>query len=346
MILLIFFFVIVIVVSFVCSLLESILLSLTLSYAMMLEKEGKKSGPILWKLKEGINRPLSAILTLNTLANTLGSAGVGAQTLKVFGSPWVAITSGILTFCILIFSEIIPKTVGTVYWKQLAPTAAYAIRAMIFICYPFVVGTEFISRLITARAPRNNVSREEMIVTAEMGRSEGEIKEREIRVIKNLLRLNHIYARDVLTPRSVLFIQPRGITISQVLEENKSINFSRIPIYGTDTDDINSLVYRFEMSRLFSEGKGDLTLSEIAHPLPVVPESRSIADILDDFIKKREHIFLVVDEYGGTSGIITLEDAIETLLGVEIVDELDAVDDMREYAKKIWANRRKAQKLY
>ncbi len=341
MTLLIVYFLLAIIVSFVCSLLEAVILSLSHAHIALMAEKGTRSGRILQAFKEKINHPLSAILTLNTVANTVGAAGVGAQALAVYGNKWVAFFSGLLTFCILVFSEIIPKTLGAVYWKQLAPFAAYVTHALIIITYPFVFSFEKLGRLIAARGIQIKVTREEMMVAAEMGQAEGQLMDRERSIIKNLLRLNNIYVRDVLTPRSVLFALPKDQTVGQILKEHSVIGFSRIPIYGKDLDDITGLVYRNKINRAFTGGRAELKIEEIARPIRVVPASKSVADVLDDFIELREHIFLVVDEYGGTAGIITLEDAIETLLGVEIVDELDTVDDMQKYALEQWEKKKK-----
>ncbi|MBW2624520.1 MAG: HlyC/CorC family transporter [Deltaproteobacteria bacterium] len=336
MVVLIFFFFLVLSVSFLCSLLEATFLSITHSHVALMEKRGLRSGQIMQKLKSEIDRPLAAILTLNTVAHTIGSAGVGAQALSLFGSKWVALASGILTLSILILSEIIPKTLGAVYWRELAPSTAYLIRGLIFITYPLVIVFEAISSLLRSGARLSKVTREELIAAAEISEDEGELLRREQQVIKNLLRLNRMYARDILTPRSVMFALLKSSTVGEVIEENTPLRFSRIPIYGESLDDIEGMVYRLELLERYFHGQTDKKLESITHPLKIVPDSKSVAEIMDDFIKQREHLFLVVDEYGGTAGIITLEDTIETLLGVEIVDESDSVEDMREYARQRW----------
>lgn len=337
---LIVYFILAMTVSFLCSLLEAVLLSLTHAHVRLLIDQGRKSGAILKRYKDKIDRPLSAILTLNTIANTVGAAGVGAQAQAVFGNNYVALFSALLTFCILVFSEIIPKTIGAVYWKRLASSAAYMIRSLIYVTYPLVVAFEALGRLIAAKAPLSKMTRAEVAIAADMGGAEGALLDREHAVIKNLLHLNNITAREVMTPRPVLFALPVTKTVEEVLSENEAIRFSRIPLYGHDLDDITGLVRRYQINQAYSHGRRDATLAELANPITIVPATRSVASILDDFIQKREHLFLVVDEYGGTAGIITLEDAIETLLGVEIVDELDSVEDMQKHALDQWAKRR------
>lgn len=338
---LIIYFLLAIFVSFLCSLLEAVILSLTHAHIQVLIKQGHRSGRLLRSLKENIDRPLAAILTLNTIAHTVGAAGVGAQALHLYGSKWVALFSAILIFCILVFSEIIPKTLGAVHWKRLAPSAAYLVKGLIYLTYPLVIAFERLSRLLASRRDQVKVTREEVIAAADMSKAEGELADRERRVINNLLGLKNIYANDVLTPRSVLCALPNNQTVGQVMKEHTPIRFSRIPVYGKDLDDITGLVNRFKLNRSFSQGLTEQRLADLAVPIHVVPESKSMAEILDEFIQRREQLFLVVDEYGGTEGIITLEDAIETLLGVEIMDELDSVEDMRKYALEQWEKRKK-----
>lgn len=340
---LILYFLLAVVVSFLCSLLEAVLLSTTHAHVAILLKEGRRCGHILLKYKEKIDHPLAAILTLNTVAHTVGAAGVGAQANEIFGSQWAALTSGILTICILVFTEIIPKTIGAVYWKSLSPMAAYTIRGLITVTYPFVLAFEIIAKLIAPKSPQAKVTREEVAVAAEMGGAEGQLKERERLVIKNLLRLNNIGAKNVMTPRSVVFALQEDETIGNVVDKHAPMRFSRIPIYGRSMDDITGFVRRYPVNQAYSKGKKDQPVKILASPLHAVPMTKSVAEVLDEFILRREHIFLVVDEYGGTEGIITLEDAIETLLGVEIVDELDSVEDMQQFARDQWEKKKRNQ---
>ncbi len=340
-------------VSFLCSLMEAAILSISHGYIETLRKKKRRSGEILKHLKERIDRPLAAILTLNTVANTVGAAGVGAQVLILYTNAYgpdhagrvVAIASGCLTFSILVFSEIIPKTIGVVYWKRLAPLVAYLVLGMVRILLPLVLALEFISKLVSGNRYRHKVSREEMMAVAELGKLEGSLLKQETRLIHNILRLHKIHTRDVLTPRSVLLAFQQDKTIQEALYKHSPIRFSRVPIYYKDLDDITGVVHRYELVRMNAEGKGKLKLSEIAKPIHAIPDSKTVASVLDEFLLRQEQIFLVVDEYGGTAGIITLEDAIETLLGVEIVDEFDTVEDMRKLAQQIGASRRKRSNL-
>ena len=337
-------------VSFLCSLLEATFLSTSHGYVSALRKQGRRSGAVLHDLKERIDRPLAAILTMNTVANTVGAACVGAQVLKLFTERYpesvhagraVAIASGALTLLILVCSEIIPKTLGVVYWKQLAPAAGYIIKGLIVVIYPLVVTFEMLSKLISGQRYQPKISREEMAAAAEIGKAEGTLQMLETRVIQNLLRLNKIRAKDVLTPRSVLLAFQKDKTVQETVDKHGPIRFSRIPVYGKDLDDITGFVNRYKVLRAYAEGQRETKLDKLSVPIHVVPETKSVASILDEFLRRREQSFLVVDEYGGTSGIITLEDVIETLLGVEIADEFGTVEDMRKLATQIGERRKK-----
>jgi CBS domain containing-hemolysin-like protein len=326
--------------SFLCSLLEAITLSLTHAYIAALESKRPHKASLLRQIKEHIDRSLSAILTLNTVANTVGAVGVGAQVVKLWGDVYLALASGILTLTILVFSEIIPKTLGAVYWRKLAPSMAYFILGMTWLLKYPVMLLEVIPRLIVPKNKRVRFSRDEMIASVRIGSKEGILRERESHVIHNILHLRTIRIKDVLTPRSVMMAFAENESIAQAAETHNPIRFSRIPVYGKDLDDIVGIVHRYRVLQALSDGQGQQTLQSLIQPIHAVPETQNLAQALDAFIKRKEHIFLVVDEYGGTAGIVTLEDAIETLLGVEIVDELDKVEDMRKWAVQLGQQRR------
>ena len=321
-------------VSFLCSLLESVLLSLSIAHVSVIEKEGGSSGKLMAELKENINKPLAAILTVNTIANTIGAAGVGAQTLLIFGNEWVAISSGILTLCILIFSEIIPKSIGAIYSKSLVPFTAYTIRVLMFIAWPFVILSETMSQFIHKgeNGGESKASREELLAMAEISEDEGSIDEQEGDIIENLMKLDDMPVEDIMTPRSVIFALKEGNTVGTVVEEHSPIAFSRIPIYEKDLDNIVGIVNRYDLVNKQAEDKFNVIMNQIMKPIESVLEKSSVSDVLDLFVKRRQQMFLVKDEFGTTTGLITLEDAIETLLGVEIVDEHDHVVDMRKLA--------------
>ena len=330
--LLVYFF-IAIVVSFLCSLLESVLLSVSHAHIAVLVKEGSKRGMLMSALKENINRPLSAILTINTIANTIGAAGVGAQTYSVFGSSWVAMSSIILTLSILFFSEIIPKTLGANYTKPLVGFTVYMIRVLIFLVFPMVFIGEKISRLLKRDdQDSSKASREELIAMAELSEDEGAIDSQEGDIIENLMKLDNILAEEVMTPRSVVFSLSDEDTVGKVVNKYSPLVFSRIPIFKNSLDQVVGFVHRYDLVNKQAEDKFDVSMESLMEPVHTVKDSDSVSTILDQFVKRRQQIFIVEDEFGTTTGLITLEDAIETLLGVEIVDEHDNVVDMRKLA--------------
>ena len=331
---LITYFVTALVVSFLCSLLESVLLSISITHVSVLEKNGSHSGKIMAELKENINRPLAAILTINTVANTVGAAGVGAQTMVLYGNEWVAIASGILTLSILIFSEIIPKTIGAVYNKSLSSFTAYTVRSLMVIAYPFVVLSEFMAGFIHSggNGGGSKASREELLAMAEISEDEGSIDEQEGDIIENLMKLDDIAIEEVMTPRSVVFALNQNRTVGEVVEKHSPIAFSRIPVFDEDLDNVIGLVNRYTLVNEQAEDRFDIKMSELMKPIHIVKERESVSDVLDQFVKRRQQIFMVTDDFGTTTGLISLEDAIETLLGVEIVDEHDNVVDMRKLA--------------
>lgn len=337
--LIVFYFVITILVSFTCSMLESILLSTSPAFIQVKLKSNKTSGKLLDRFRKQIDRPISAILTLNTIANTAGATAVGTQAVKVLGDTYLATITVILTLTVLVFGEIIPKTIGATYWKRLAGPAAYLIQVLIYITYPIVRLSEFIHNIWGIQR-KHTVSREEMIVTAEMGAQEGTIREKEGLIIKNLLKLDQIQVHEIMTPRSVVKAYDMKDTVAKLVGSNKTIRFSRLPVYDKNFDHVVGLLFRYKLMEAASQDLDNLTLEELMAPIHTVPESISVSAAIDQFIKRKEHLFLVVDEYGVPSGIVTLEDAIETLLGVEIVDETDSVVDMRKHALEEWQRKK------
>ena len=343
--LLVYFF-IALLVSFLCSLLESVLLSVSHAHIAVLVKDGKKRGIIMSSLKENINRPLSAILTINTIANTVGAAGVGAQTYSVLGSSWVAISSFVLTFSILFFSEIIPKTLGANYTKSLVGFTAYMTRGLIFIVFPMVFIGEKISKFLKKDdKDKSKASREELIAMAELSEDEGAIDSQEGDIIENLMKLDNISAEEVMTPRSVMFALSKMDTVGEVVDKYTPLVFSRIPIYEKSLDQIIGFVHRYDLVNKQAEDQFHVQMYSLMEPVHTVSDKESVATILDQFVKRRQQIFIVADEFGTTTGLITLEDAIETLLGVEIVDEHDSVVDMRKLATAKLEKRQQQQRI-
>ena len=329
--LLVAYFLLAIGVSFLCSLLEAVILSVTHSQIGMLVKTNPKQGKMLQKLKDDITRPLAAILTLNTISHTLGAAGMGAQVLYLYGSGAVAIASAVLTFCILVFSEILPKTIGAYFCRSLAIPSAYLIRFLMVIAFPFVWLSNTLSNFITSS--EDKVSREEITAMAEMGEDEGSIDEQESDIIENLFRLKEIQIEDILTPRSVIYAFEDTQTVGEIMDSTEDIIFSRIPVFNDNIDNVIGMVYKDNLLETMADDYFEKTMSQLVEPVEKVYEKESVEMVLNKFIKNRSHMFIVKDEFGGTTGIVTLEDCIETLLGVEIMDESDKVADMRELAK-------------
>ncbi|MFP4192765.1 MAG: hemolysin family protein [Candidatus Hydrogenedentota bacterium] len=339
--LLLLYFVLAIGVSFLCSILEAVLLSMDASYIAVLEQEGSKKGAILAELKADIDRPLSAILTLNTIAHTVGAAGVGAQTQVVLGNAYVSVTSILVTLAILVFSEIIPKTLGATYWKKLSGFAASTTKILIFITYPFVLLSQEITKWLSSNQKEPTISREEFSAMAELGFEQGVFEEGESTILKNLIRFHSLKARDVMTPRIVVIRLSEELTIQDALEENENMHVSRIPVFGDTEENITGYVLKNELYYNLFKGNKDLQLKQIKRNVMLIPETVSLKVLFERLLANKEYIAVVVDEYGGLSGVVTMEDVVETLLGMEIVDEIDTIEDMQQLARQKWRERAK-----
>lgn len=323
--------------------LEAVLLTSTSAYIGVLVKENRRSAKLLEHLKENIDRPISAILTLNTVSHTLGSAAIAYQIQIHYGQEAVTAASFVLTFLILVVSEIIPKSIGASHWKMLLPFSAYTIQLMIIMLYPLVIMSEWLGKLFSKSSEDPEVTREEILMTAEIGVEEGTLKGKESNIIKNLLMLDKIYVSDIMTPRSVFFALDKELTVEEVFMKYKPLRFSRIPVYSGSLDNIIGMTYRYKIHEALSNDQHDKPVGDLVTPISSIPERMTVSQVLDFFIKEKEHIALAVDEYGIVAGLVSLEDAVETLLGVEIVDELDNVEDMRKFALEQWQLRK--QKL-
>jgi len=342
---LILFFVLSVSISFLCSVLESVLLSTQMSFVSLLEKESPKTGKLLRSHKENINVSIASVLILNTIANTLGAAAVGAQASKIFGDDAVMYVSIVLTFAILYISEIIPKTIGAIYWKPLAPISAHIIKFFIFITYPIILTTLFITNKISSGSEEVTTTKDELLESMLMSEDEGVIDEKESDYIENVLKLDEVKVSDILTPRSVVFALEEHLTIKDVISTQEDIfNFSRIPIYNSTIDNVTGIILT---KQLFKESIKDdsVNLANIKKDIFAINENIPVAKALDLFISKKEHMFLVTDSYDQTEGIVTLEDCVETILGIEIVDESDKTDDMRELAKRLMKQKRRANNI-
>ena len=329
-----------IALSALCSMLEATLLSTPLSYITGLEEQGVKGAQRLKRLKQNSDRPISAILCLNTIANTVGASIVGSLVYEVYGDALVGVFSTIFTLCILILSEIIPKTIGTSYWRTLALPASVIINAMIFIAFPLVWILERMQRLISSRSTQVSVSREDISAMVSVATEEEVIEKDEKKMIQNLLKLDEVTAHEIMTPSVVVEMVPGSMTISEFYDSENS--HSRILVYDEENDEyVAGYVLRQEVLEKMAEDKFNTTLEDIIRPILTFNEEDTVADIWEKLLEKKEHISAILDEYGSLRGIVTMEDVIETMLGQEIVDEKDEVVDMQEYAKDQWE---KAQK--
>ena len=329
-----------IALSALCSMLEATLLSTPLSFITGLEEQGVKGAARLKKLKQNTDRPISAILCLNTIANTVGASIVGSLVYEVYGDALVGAFSTVFTLMILFFSEIIPKTIGTSYWRSLALPASSIISGMIFITYPLVWILEKFTKLISSRSEQVSVSREDISAMVSVATEEEEIEKEEKKMIQNILKLDEVTAHEIMTPSVVVEMVPGNMTIKEFYESDNT--HSRILIYDEDNDEyVTGYVLRQEVLEKMAEDNFDMTLDDILRPIMTFGEEDSVSDIWEKLLEKKEHISAILDEYGSLRGIVTMEDVIETMLGHEIVDEKDEVVDMQEYAKEQWE---KAQK--
>ncbi|MDX1421183.1 MAG: hemolysin family protein [Rubricoccaceae bacterium] len=324
-------------VSFLCSIMEAVLLSVSPAYVGAMEAERPATAARLKGLKDDIDRPLAAILTLNTVAHTIGAAGAGAEAAAYFGNAYVGVFSAVLTLGILVLSEIIPKTLGAVYWRGLAPFVARMLGPLIWLLYPLVLLSQWLTKLIARGRKEGAVSREEFAALAEIGAEEGVFEEQEARILHNLLRFNALTARDVMTPRTVLVAFPETATVDAVLEEETP--FSRLPIYDENRDRVTGYVLKDDVLAEVAADRHDTTLHDLCREILTVPPSLPLPRLFDRLLERREHIALVVGEFGGTEGVVSMEDVMETLLGLEIVDEADRTEDMQVLARRRWAER-------
>jgi CBS domain containing-hemolysin-like protein len=339
-----------IIFSFLCSLWESVLLSITPSYAQLQEQEGSAIGAQLKAFKTNIDRPLAAILTLNTIAHTVGAIGVGEQATQIWAESNPLITGVlvpvIMTLAILILSEIIPKTLGANYWKELVPFTVRCLSFLVKVLSPLIWLTELMTRALRKEKSGSIFSRTEFLAMTEAGAQEGVLERHESEFIRNLLRFDKVKAEDVMTPRTVSKTAAASMTLQEFHDRGESPRFTRIPIYSDESpNDFIGYVRRDDVLHDIAEGKGGQTLESVKRDISLIRGDFPITDLFNHFLEKREHIALVVNEFGGMCGIVTLEDVIETMLGMEIVDELDVTEDMQVLARKNWEQRAQARVL-
>jgi CBS domain containing-hemolysin-like protein len=331
--------------SFLCSILEAVLLSVTPTFIKLKIKEGKSFAEKLEELKEDVDKPLIAILTVNTIAHTVGAILVGVQSEKAFGTGnnMVGIVSAIMTFLILVVSEIIPKTIGATYWKQLAN---FSSKVLVILIFPLKwTGILWLMQMTTRLIGKNShgsvLSREDFSAMAEIATEKGVFIESESKVINNLLNFNSVLAKDIMTPRSVVKSVNEEQSVEEFFNNNKELIFSRIPIYSGTVDNVTGYVLKDDILKSLAEKKPNILLSELKRKITIVNKNAPIPFIFEKFIDEKEHIASIIDEYGSLNGIVTMEDVIETLLGLEILDEQDKHADLQQVARRKWNERAK-----
>ena len=332
--LLTFYVVLALGISFLCSILEAVVLSVTQTWVAVERNNGSKTGELWTALKEDdAVGPLTAILTLNTISHTMGAAGVGSQVQLIYGDGALTLASILLTLAMLLLSEIVPKTIGAAYWKQLARPCGSLLRIVVWSMTILIVPIQILKRVLP-KGELNLVSRDDVAALADLGEERGVLNEDEEAIIHNLLRLRDILVKDVMTPRTVMQTVNADATVLEVTESMPVLRFSRMPVLGAGSDDVLGLVLRSRILRASSNDEHDATMDDLMQPITRIGFEQSVEEALDHFLESKQHFALVTNEFGGTEGAVTLEDVFETLIGEEIVDELDEVEDMREYARE------------
>jgi CBS domain containing-hemolysin-like protein len=351
MTLLITFFLLSISFSFLCSIWEAVLLSITPSHAGLLEKTDPTLSHKIKVMKEEIDRPLSAILSLNTIAHTVGAIGVGSQAGKLFGSTalplalfsisYESIIAGLMTLAILVLSEIIPKTIGANYWKRLTPFTVISVNILLLVLSPLVWLSQWITKHLKKDKKQSVLSRADVAAVARIGAESGVLNESESRIIHNLLKLRQVKVKDIMTPRTVVVAADESVTVDDFHQEYRRTPYSRIPIYTESIDHISGVVLKDDILTRLAEDRHDVLLQELKREISMVEKDLPIPSLFDTLLQKRDHMVIVVDEYGGMLGLVTMEDILETMLGLEIVDETDMVADLQRMAKRKWEERAK-----
>jgi len=318
---------------------EAVVLSIPPSFIVLRIEEKSKLTPDLKRIQKDIDKPLSAILTLNTFAHTLGAAGVGAQAQLIWGKEYLSLISGLLTVLILVVSEIIPKTLGASYWKELTPFTMRILRVLIVVLYPFIIISQLITNSLKRKRVNSVFSRGDLQTMAEMVKKEGEIEQDESNIIKNLMRFKNLKVKDIKTPRTVLHTEDENTTIGEIGKRIDDIPFSRIPLYHENMDEITGFVLKDDILREMAYDNNQKKLQNVKRDIEMVFEDFTVLSLLDFLIKNQSHIALVVDEYGGNEGVVTMEDLMETLLGLEIIDETDDAENMKKLARDKWYKR-------
>jgi len=338
--LLVLYVVAALVFSFLCSLAEATLLSITPSYIANLRESNPKKAAQLQRLKiDNIDQSLAAILTVNTIAHTVGAIGAGSKATAVFGSAWFGVFSAVMTLLILFLTEIVPKTLGAVYWRQFAGFATVYVNVLIKSMYPLIIVSEKLTKMISGGKKLHDFSRDEFVAMASVGMEQGMINERESKIIRNLFLFKSVDASSVMTPRIVLSTMQQDLTVEEALADPAKTLFSRVPIYNNDIDHVSGFILREDLLVAKNNGQGHRPLTDFRREIVAVLASTPLSRLMETLLEQRQHIALVVGEYGETKGLVTLEDVVETLLGVEIMDEGDKIDDMQKLARQLWEKR-------
>lgn len=332
-------------VSFLCSIMESVLLSTPQSFLIVKQEEGYRWARSFINLKTNIDKPLSAILSLNTVAHTIGAAGVGAQAVKVFGEAYFGVVSAVLTILILVITEIIPKTIGARYWRRLTMFSYFTIKIMIFVTYPLVLMSAVITRIFSNSSEEKSTSREEIAAMASIGADEGLFSSKENKIIQNIIRLKNVKVTEIMTPRVVVAVADEDLFLTDFFENKDYLKFSRIPVYTENEENVTGYVFRQKVFENLAEDNHNLKLKDIKRKILIAPNTMTLFSLWEKLLEKKEHIALIVDEYGGLDGVVTMEDIIETLLGLEILDEKDTVTDMQKFARERWKARQEKYNL-
>ena len=351
MTLLILYFLLSIIFSFLCSIWEAVLLSITPSYVKRIQREGSSIGPLLQSYKEDIDRPLSAILTLNTIAHTVGAIGVGAQAGKLFGSTqldlgitnlsYESIIAALMTLAILILSEIIPKTIGANMWQDLAPFTVRSLNILLWILNPLVWVSQRITKTLKKDKKRSVLSRADFAAMAQAGEEEGTLDRSESTIIQNLLRLEKLKARDIMTPRNVMMVANEEQTLEEFWQAHHPLPYSRIPVFHRKPDHITGMFLKDHLLEALAQGQNQKSVKDIRRDILHVNDTEPLPKLLDHLVTSKEHIAIVYDEYGSVVGLVTMEDVFETIMGLEIVDETDTIEDLQRYARRQWEARAK-----
>jgi CBS domain containing-hemolysin-like protein len=322
------------VISFICSIFEAVLYSVPLRHVETLVRQKKSSARIFKELRRNVEKPIAAILTLNTIANTAGAAIAGSLASLVLGREWLGYFSALLTVAILLFSEVTPKTLGVVYGKSLLPLVAFPLKGLVWITKPVIWVLNFITRFIGRHRPEESISLEELRTMARLSLHAGGIKEYQESVIDNILSLDKRTVKDVMTPRTVIFSLSEHLTLEEAAGKSSQWEHSRFPVYDKDGEDVVGIVLTKELFIALARGGKEKKLTDIMRPVHFVVETARLNNILMEFMSSRQHLFVVIDEYGGLSGLISLEDILEEILGREIMGESDQVADKRELARQ------------